>query len=717
MGMSSVLSAALSGLRASQAGLDLVSRNVANADLPGYTKKTLAHSPLVAGGDVVGIRIGDVNRQLDTFVLRQMWRETSGGGYVDTLSRYFSHVDTMLGAPGSPAGLDSLYNGFLASLEGLSTSPDSFTARDKALRDAQALAQTLNQTSHDIQMLRQEAEGGIANAVKRVNELLKQISGLNRDISARASAGMAPPDLLDLRDARIVELSKLIDVKVVERDHGNVALFTQSGTLLLDLTPGELIFDGRGGMSPQTLYSKDDAERGVGTIRLASANGSVIDLIQDRAIRSGELAALIELRDTHLVQAQEQLDAFADAMSRALSTNAVSGEPVTDGDLAGFELDLAALLAGDRFSLQYEVDGVTEQVTFVRVDDPATLPLPAGAVPGAPGSVVGIDFSGGWADVAAQISAALGGSVTVQDLGGGQIRILDDGPPETVSAGGLYPGNGQTLDLSALDGETLTVAIDGQPDQIFTFDPTSTGEDLLNFLDAVAGLSATIDSDDNLVVAADPPNTGFSISFSSPTVGVETGLSEGSHGRGSIAALSAEVTATGFHDGLGLPLFVDGPGNEPYSGSFDGTPQQRGFAGRIRVNPALLADNTMLVKFDANVAIGDSARPIDILNRLTQEVRHFAAEQGAPGGTGYSGTVGGFLHRVISFQASQQADAARAKEAQGVVLAQLEERFTRESGVNIDEEMARLIELQTAFQANTRVVQAYREMMAMLMQW
>ena len=50
MGLSSALGAALSGLKASQSGLDLVAANVANAGVAGYTKKTLVTEQAVAGG-------------------------------------------------------------------------------------------------------------------------------------------------------------------------------------------------------------------------------------------------------------------------------------------------------------------------------------------------------------------------------------------------------------------------------------------------------------------------------------------------------------------------------------------------------------------------------------------------------------------------------------------------------------------------------------------
>ena len=55
MGLSSALSMALSGLNANQRGLQLAATNVANADTPGYTAKTLDQSSIVQDGRVVGL--------------------------------------------------------------------------------------------------------------------------------------------------------------------------------------------------------------------------------------------------------------------------------------------------------------------------------------------------------------------------------------------------------------------------------------------------------------------------------------------------------------------------------------------------------------------------------------------------------------------------------------------------------------------------------------
>ena len=49
------------------------------------------------------------------------------------------------------------------------------------------------------------------------------------------------------------------------------------------------------------------------------------------------------------------------------------------------------------------------------------------------------------------------------------------------------------------------------------------------------------------------------------------------------------------------------------------------------------------------------------------------------------------------------------------MLANIQSRFVDQAGVNIDTEMTQLIQLQTAYGANARILAAAKEMMDMLL--
>jgi flagellar hook-associated protein 1 FlgK len=66
-------------------------------------------------------------------------------------------------------------------------------------------------------------------------------------------------------------------------------------------------------------------------------------------------------------------------------------------------------------------------------------------------------------------------------------------------------------------------------------------------------------------------------------------------------------------------------------------------------------------------------------------------------------------------QGGAAANAQSLAEGQDVVVNALKQRVSDASGVNIDQEMANLITLQTAYGANARVMTAVRDMIDTLM--
>ena len=70
----------------------------------------------------------------------------------------------------------------------------------------------------------------------------------------------------------------------------------------------------------------------------------------------------------------------------------------------------------------------------------------------------------------------------------------------------------------------------------------------------------------------------------------------------------------------------------------------------------------------------------------------------------FSGSLSSYMQQMISQQGEAAANADSLNQGQQVVVNSLQQRFTNESGVSIDEEMANLLQLQTAYAANARVL-------------
>lgn len=454
MSLSQALATSTAGLRITQSALSLVASNVANAETPGYVRKTAAQVTTAAGANGVSVRIGSINRELDQYVQRQLRAEVSGGAYATMRADYYSRIQSIFGEPGANSTLETVFNKFTTALQALTTSPDSATARTTVLNTAQVLTQQLNRMSNDIQSLRSDAELGLSDAVARANNAMQQIAAINRQLSGNSAQDAAAATLMDQRDAYIDELSHLMDIRVIESGNNQIGVFTGSGIQLVGVDAAQLAFDARGTVTAESQWSADPAERTLGTLTLISATGGAMDLIANKSIRSGEIAAFMELRDDILVEAQRQLDEIASAMALALSSVSDAGTPVT-GSPAGFDIDTNGLLAGNVIHLTYTdtATGQQHKVSIIRVDDPNALPLSADATAGPNDEVIGVDFSGGLGAVAAALNGRFNGRVAFSDQGGGVLRITDDGAGNMSDIDAVTT----TRTLTALGGGTAAL--------------------------------------------------------------------------------------------------------------------------------------------------------------------------------------------------------------------------------------------------------------------
>jgi len=167
-----------------------------------------------------------------------------------------------------------------------------------------------------------------------------------------------------------------------------------------------------------------------------------------------------------------------------------------------------------------------------------------------------------------------------------------------------------------------------------------------------------------------------------------------------------------------LPLFTDA--GSLFTGAITGNGSQvTGFAGRIAVNQALLANPANLTTFNNSppTPAGDTTRPDFIFSQLTTGSFTYPPQTGLGSPTSpFSGTIPGFLQQFLSLQASAASSATQLQQGQDVVVSTLQQKFDATSKVNIDTEMSNLIALQNAYAANAHVISVVQSMMATLEQ-
>jgi flagellar hook-associated protein 1 FlgK len=492
MGLSQALATAISGLRTTQAGMSLVAANVANAQTPGYVRKTLTQVTTAAGGTGVSVRIDAVTRELDQYIQRQLQVETSGASYSDMRAQFYKQLQQIYGDPSSDTSLEAVFNNFTNSLQALSANPSDFASRTAVLSAAQILTSQLNGMTDQIQALRSDAERGLADVTATANNALQQIAALNRQLATAQPEDATGATLADQRDYYITQLSQILDIRVIEGDRNQVSVFTGSGVQIVGTEAAQFSFNEQGTVTANALYNADPTKNNIGALKLILPTGGSYDLIANKTIRSGQMAAYLDMRDNVLVEAQTQLDSFAAALASSLSDATTTGDAVSLPPQAGVDLDISNMQDGNSFQFSYTdvLTGKVHNVSVVRVDDPKALPLSASATVDPNDEVIGLDFSGGTAGIASQLNAIYSGKLSFSDTGTA-LRILDNGTVGTTAVNGATA----TRTVASLTGGGPELSLFTDASKPYTGAITQSGSQLVGFAGRISV---------NLSLLADP---------------------------------------------------------------------------------------------------------------------------------------------------------------------------------------------------------------------
>ncbi|MGJ8527626.1 flagellar hook-associated protein FlgK [Maritalea sp.] len=219
------------------------------------------------------------------------------------------------------------------------------------------------------------------------------------------------------------------------------------------------------------------------------------------------------------------------------------------------------------------------------------------------------------------------------------------------------------------------------------------------------------------VAASLNASLGAAVTVSNPAGTTIRVLDDGAGNTTNINSVNSFHTVTADQGaGAALSLFVD-VGGTSFTNSLDGKTQKRGFAARISLNQNIVADATLLVKYETTTSVGDAKRANHFVDQLNN--MQFLTETGSDlhgGKLRIAGSVDNVLQQVLNYQGNVVSAANQVQASQKVVMDTLEARAKEEYGVDIDREMATLLELQSAYAANARVVTIAKELVDVLMQ-
>ncbi|QXM24300.1 flagellar basal body protein [Elioraea tepida] len=312
MSLDSAIGISTSGLRAISAQLRTVSNNVANAEVPGYTRKTLPTRAVTADGLGIGVGVEQPARVTDAALQRAVWAREASFAAADTRASILAPIESLHGRPeagDSLAGLlGKLQQGFIT----LAADPSSASLQVEVVTQAETLAARIREMAGAVTAARNRAQEELVAGVAEANRLLGEAGVLTREIVRLRNEVLGTAELEDKRDAIIGQLSALLDIRVVLKENGEMQAFTRGGLSIplrpdafstrgAELGPGAF-YDPEGGTVPPLLLS--DPTRAAGAVDVT--RGQV----------GGRLGALLSLRDETLPRFTAELDEFAHKLAR-----------------------------------------------------------------------------------------------------------------------------------------------------------------------------------------------------------------------------------------------------------------------------------------------------------------------------------------------------------------------------------------------------------------
>lgn len=705
MSMNGILGNAMSGIQASQLGMRSVSNNIANVNTPGYARTQVNLAARSAGGMGMGVQVTGITRVADVYLQAASLRAAADASSAKASAGILDRLQSQFGGT-NDAG--SLYGRLIRAFESLGAAavdPAERVARLSAASDLQSFFDESQRLSAEVRALRDEADRRLSAGVERVNEILVELQTLNVQAQSLNASGADTTGASNRQAELLDELSGLVDIRSEVQLDGRIFVRTENGVSLLDNGRLQLSYVAAGTGAYGAEYGTINA--------VVSASGATVDLTS--AIRSGELRALMDMRDRELPLIAAQLAEFtsgtADALNAAHNNSSAYPAPST---LTGRATGLLAsdLLSGTGEAVLAIVNTTGELVS--RIDLEFTG---AGfTVNGNAGTTIG--------DLVTQLNAALGADGTASFTGGrlvisttdpdnGLANLQDEANPSSIGGRGFAHFFGLNDIISA-------------PRPAF-FD---TGLTAASPLGTAAGAQMTFKittpdgrASTEIIIPANQANLGdFVTALNNPGTGMGAFGTWALDGNGALtftpnatyASYDVQLTNdTSVRTGTGLSL-------SQLFGMGDAARLSRSenFTVRsdLRTNSSAIAFSRLnitgaTVPGDLILTEGDGRGGQALYDALTTP-RRFDAAGGFSAGTGSLQEYGARLSGDVGTRAAR---AERAAESAQSVKQSADQKRMDVEGVNMDEELANMILYQQSYNAAARMIQASSEMIDTLL--
>lgn len=250
------------GLFAQQTAMNTTGHNIANANTVGYSRQVVnftASRPIevpgisssTAPGQLgTGVNFSDIGRVRESFLDGQYRDQNQSLGNWEVQRATLGRIEEIINEP-SETGMSSVLDDFWNSWHDLANQPDNLTARSVVMENSVTLTNMFGDTATKLNNLESDINDSINIKTQDLNTKLNQIAELNEQIFRIEQLGSNANDLRDQRDLITDEISRIINIDVVETSRGytistgSTQLVT--GNVVTQLDPNSLPSDISGG--------------------------------------------------------------------------------------------------------------------------------------------------------------------------------------------------------------------------------------------------------------------------------------------------------------------------------------------------------------------------------------------------------------------------------------------------------------------------------------
>ena len=645
----SLMNVGVSALNANQQALTTVGHNIANVNTPGYSRQTVytnaLHGQNMGNGFIgKGVQVATVMRNYSALLNRQS-NAANAIHAADTsrLQGLMQMQDVFKGGDGSlGAAVTNMMNAFVD----VQAAPSDATGRNVVLTRMSELAARFHAASNMLEEQDYSTAQQLRNNALLVNDKASQVARLNNEISRALATGHQPNDLLDARDQVIREINQYVQTTQVAADDGSISLFVGgSQALVLGINSGQL--------------SVEETKEYPGSQRMAlyfsQPGGQQLELTA-AMVGGGEIAGLLKFRNEDLAEGRNLLGRLAMTIGHELNLQNQRGLTL-NGQQGGALFSLPTTSTGYGNITGYSNIGpgaATTQVMDASQLKPSEYRLIFEGSPVAP---------------------------VLTRMSDGKVFNATSTPPLTMAA--LNAGFDADGLRFTVPNATTAAAVAGNS---MLFKPFST---------AASEIEALVHNPDELAAAS----------------ALTANINKNNTGK-------LQLTQLGANDFTGIPaaqdpvrLTFDGAGQVTYqiydhlsstwsaaSAPMDYTPGQpitiNGWSITLTGTPAAGDTVDVANALDFGEAFrlnaGNAGAFLDLRDKKV-------FDEGTTLSDGFSAAMAVVGTRTQSVQLAEKLSSTVAKN--------LEMDRTAVSGVNLDEEAARLLQYQQAYQASSKVIQ------------